>query len=68
MKLFTLNFLARKLAENCCKYGTETQSGGSPLARAALQFGTAHGSIENEKETMLGIFVDQVIFLLVSCM
>lgn len=54
--------IARKLAGNCCKYGTETQSqsGGSPLARAALQFGTVHGSIENEKETMLGIFVDQV--------
>ncbi|KAI7987731.1 SH3 domain-containing protein 2 [Camellia lanceoleosa] len=47
--------IARKLAEDCCKYGTENQSAGSPLARAASQFGTSHRSMENERETVLGI-------------
>ncbi|KAI7988322.1 SH3 domain-containing protein 1 [Camellia lanceoleosa] len=51
---------SRKLAEDCCKYGTENQSAGSPLARAASQFGTSHRSMENERETVLGILGSQV--------
>lgn len=52
--------IARKLAEDCCKYGAESHNADLPLARAALDFGTSHGSIEDKRETMLGIFVDQV--------
>ncbi|CAL5434754.1 unnamed protein product [Camellia sinensis] len=52
--------IARKLAEDCCKYGTENQSAGSPLARVAFQFGTSHRSMENEREAMLGILGSQV--------
>ncbi|KAL7187076.1 hypothetical protein ACSBR1_037197 [Camellia fascicularis] len=54
--------IARKLAEDCCKQGTENQSAGSPLARATFQFGTSHGSMENERETMLGILGSQGVF------
>ncbi|XP_059663047.1 SH3 domain-containing protein 1 isoform X2 [Cornus florida] len=52
--------IGRKLAEACCKYGTENQNASSPLARAALHFGKSRSSIENERETMLGILHDQV--------
>ncbi|KAH9753742.1 SH3 domain-containing protein 1 [Citrus sinensis] len=52
--------IARKLAEDCCKYGAENQSDNSCAARAALQFGTSHDLMENERETLLGILHDQV--------
>ncbi|KAH9753617.1 SH3 domain-containing protein 1 [Citrus sinensis] len=52
--------IARKLAEDCCKYGVENQSDNSCVARAALQFGTSHDLMENERETLLGILRDQV--------
>lgn len=54
----------RKLAKDCCKYGTENKDHGSnyPLARASLQFGNSYDILENERETLLGIFCDQVIF------
>nr|XP_017230550.1 PREDICTED: SH3 domain-containing protein 1 isoform X2 [Daucus carota subsp. sativus] len=52
--------IVRKLAENCCKFANEYQEAGSSVSRAVMQFGTAHSSIEDEKEAMLGIFVDQV--------
>ncbi|THG13199.1 hypothetical protein TEA_004509 [Camellia sinensis var. sinensis] len=52
--------ITRKLAEDCYKHGTENQSAGSPLATAAFQFGASHGSMENERETMLGILGSQV--------
>ncbi|KAH9687680.1 hypothetical protein KPL70_014855 [Citrus sinensis] len=55
------NIVARKLAEDCCKYGAENQSDNSCVARAALQFGTSHDLMENERETLLGILHDQVI-------
>ncbi|KAH9753775.1 SH3 domain-containing protein 1 [Citrus sinensis] len=54
------NIVARKLAEDCCKYGAENQSDNSCVARAALQFGTSHDLMENERETLLGILRDQV--------
>ncbi|KAL9450903.1 hypothetical protein AB3S75_012613 [Citrus x aurantiifolia] len=52
--------IARKLAEDYCKYGAENQSDNSCVARAALQFGTSHDLMENERETLLGILRDQV--------
>ena len=55
------NIVARKLAEDCCKYGAENQSDNSCVARAALQFGTSHDLMENEREALLGILGDQVI-------
>ncbi|OMO91352.1 Neutrophil cytosol factor 2 p67phox [Corchorus capsularis] len=52
--------IARKLADDCCKYGAENQSCGSSLARAALQFGKSHKSMEDERETLLGFLGEQV--------
>ncbi|CAA2994178.1 SH3 domain-containing 1 [Olea europaea subsp. europaea] len=52
--------IARKLAEDCCKYGIENQDADTPLARAALDFGTSHTSMEDQRETMLGILGYQV--------
>ncbi|KAJ9707633.1 hypothetical protein PVL29_002596 [Vitis rotundifolia] len=52
--------IVRRMAEDCCKYGTENQSTGSPLARAALYFGNSHSSMEKERETLLGVLCDQV--------
>uniref|UniRef100_A0A2N9FN87 Uncharacterized protein n=1 Tax=Fagus sylvatica TaxID=28930 RepID=A0A2N9FN87_FAGSY len=52
--------IVRKLAQDCCKYGDEKQSNNSPLARAAVHFGTSHHSMEEERETLLGILRDQV--------
>ncbi|XAR69938.1 hypothetical protein NMG60_11001717 [Bertholletia excelsa] len=53
--------IATRLAEDCCKYGSENESSGTPLAKAALQFGTSHKSMENERETMLRILGSQVV-------
>ncbi|KAK2967743.1 hypothetical protein RJ640_029700 [Escallonia rubra] len=52
--------IARKLAEDCCMYGTENQSDGSPLARAALHFGASRGTLVTEKETLVGILSEKV--------
>ncbi|PKI44037.1 hypothetical protein CRG98_035567 [Punica granatum] len=52
--------IVRKLADNCCKYGVENQNTGSALAKAALQFGSSHNSMEDEREILLGILHDQV--------
>ncbi|KAK3038203.1 hypothetical protein RJ639_029643 [Escallonia herrerae] len=52
--------IVRKLAEDCCMYGTENQSDGSPLARAALHFGTSRGTLVAEKETLVGILSEKV--------
>ncbi|KAH9668122.1 SH3 domain-containing protein [Citrus sinensis] len=51
--------IARELTEDCCKYGAENQSDNSCVARAALQFGTSHDLMENEREALLGILGDQ---------
>ncbi|KAK2973669.1 hypothetical protein RJ640_028935 [Escallonia rubra] len=51
--------IARKLAEDCCMYGTENQSDGSPLARAALHFGASRGTLVTEKETLVGILSEK---------
>ncbi|KAJ8773974.1 hypothetical protein K2173_009405 [Erythroxylum novogranatense] len=52
--------IARKLAEDCCKYGDDNQSVNTHVARATLQFGTSHNLMENESETFLGVLGDQV--------
>ncbi|CAA0814928.1 SH3 domain-containing protein [Striga hermonthica] len=52
--------IARKLAEDCCKYGIENQDSDSPLARVASGFGTSHASMEDHNETMLGVLGYQV--------
>ncbi|XP_031113436.1 SH3 domain-containing protein 1-like isoform X2 [Ipomoea triloba] len=52
--------IARKLAKDCCKYGNENESGASPIARAALNFGASRAAMEDERETMLGILGQQV--------
>ncbi|KAL4654853.1 hypothetical protein ACB092_01G410500 [Castanea dentata] len=52
--------IVRKLAQDCCKYGDDNQSTNSPLARASLHFGTSHSSMEEERETLLGVLLDQV--------
>lgn len=58
--IFHPNISARKLAEDCCKYGVDNQCTNSYVARAVLQFGTSHNLMENERETFLGILGDQV--------
>ncbi|XP_060673803.1 SH3 domain-containing protein 1 [Ziziphus jujuba] len=50
----------RKLAEDCCKYGSENQSTHGPLARASINFGTSYNSIEKEREDLLKTLTDQV--------
>ncbi|KAL3818380.1 hypothetical protein ACJIZ3_004285 [Penstemon smallii] len=52
--------IARKLAEDCCKYGIENQDCGFLLASVASDFGTSHASMEDHRETMLGILGYQV--------
>nr|GLL48434.1 SH3 domain-containing protein 2-like [Ipomoea trifida] len=54
------SYVARKLAKDCCKYGNENESGASPIARAALNFGASRAAMEDERETMLGILGQQV--------
>lgn len=56
----------RRLAKDCCKYGTENQGSNFPLARASLQLGSSYDILENERETLLGILGDQVIFWEIS--
>ncbi|XP_048320194.2 SH3 domain-containing protein 1 [Ziziphus jujuba] len=52
--------IVRKLAEDCCKYGSENQSTHAPLARASINFGTSYNAIEKEREDFLKILSDQV--------
>nr|XP_025651429.1 SH3 domain-containing protein 1-like isoform X1 [Arachis hypogaea]XP_025698083.1 SH3 domain-containing protein 1-like isoform X1 [Arachis hypogaea] len=52
--------IVRKLAKDCCKYGTENQGGDYPLAGPSLQFGNSYETLENERETLLGILGDQI--------
>lgn len=54
------------MVKDCCKYGTENQGSDYPLAKASLQFGNSYDILENERETLLGILSDQVIFWEIS--
>ncbi|XP_024994156.1 SH3 domain-containing protein 2 isoform X2 [Cynara cardunculus var. scolymus] len=52
--------MAKRLAEDCCKFGTENVNAGFPLARIAQELGTSHSSMEEKRETMLEILNNQV--------
>ncbi|KAJ0970937.1 hypothetical protein J5N97_018896 [Dioscorea zingiberensis] len=52
--------IVRKLAEDCCKYGSEYQNYGFALAKASLDFGTSHRLMEKEREQLLRVLGDQV--------
>jgi len=52
--------MATKLAEECKKYGMEGPRVGSPLARAAMQYGAVRSQIEREQDNMNRIFGTQV--------
>lgn len=51
----------RRLADDCSKYGANNQNSCPALATAVLNFSTSHSSIEDKKESLLGILGDQVI-------
>lgn len=57
---FQLDLAARKLSENCYKYGSENQNGPSTLPRIAVEFGTSHAAMEDQREIMLGVLGQQV--------
>ncbi|GJQ91241.1 hypothetical protein Tco_0002380 [Tanacetum coccineum] len=50
---------AKRLAEDCCRYGTENVNVDFPLTRAVVELGTSYTSIEDKRETMLEIFNNQ---------
>lgn len=52
--------VVRKLAEDCCKYGTKEECSTSPLAEVAFQVGTSHTLMENQREIFLGILSNKV--------
>ncbi|XP_071693574.1 SH3 domain-containing protein 1-like [Rutidosis leptorrhynchoides] len=52
--------IVKRLVEDCCKYGNESVNADFPLATTALQLGSSYDSIENKRETMLGILNNQV--------
>lgn len=52
--------IVAKLANDCCKYGSEHESTGSSLARASLRFGTSHNMMEKERENLHRILGAQV--------
>ncbi|KAG5134630.1 hypothetical protein AAZX31_09G197300 [Glycine max] len=52
--------IVRRMARDCCKYGTENLGSSYLLARASLQFGNTYDTMENERETLLGILGDQI--------
>ncbi|OAY73553.1 SH3 domain-containing protein 1 [Ananas comosus] len=53
--------IVKRLAEDCCKYGSEYQSFGFALARASLDFGTSHSLMEKERESLLRALGDQML-------
>ncbi|KAL6001809.1 hypothetical protein ACLOJK_041787 [Asimina triloba] len=44
--------IVTKLTVDCDKYGNANQSDGTALARASIQFGTAHSTMEKESEKL----------------
>lgn len=59
--ILTFLLLATKLADNCCRYGSENQSPDSSLARASLNFGTSHNMMEKERDNLHEILDSQVV-------
>ncbi|XP_060200644.1 SH3 domain-containing protein 1-like [Lycium barbarum] len=58
---FQLDLAARKLADNCYKYGGENQNNPSTLPKAAVEFGTSHAAMEDQREIMLGFLGQQYV-------
>ncbi|KAJ7953323.1 SH3 domain-containing protein [Quillaja saponaria] len=52
--------IVRRLAEDCCKYGTENQDTCYPLASFAVHVGNSYNLMENERGTLLGILGEKV--------
>ncbi|KAJ4778082.1 SH3 domain-containing protein [Rhynchospora pubera] len=52
--------ILKRLADDCCKYGSDNQSSNFALAKASVDFGTSHKLIEKENENLLKILADQV--------
>ncbi|GAB4857912.1 hypothetical protein Ancab_015817 [Ancistrocladus abbreviatus] len=52
--------IVRRFAEDCCKYGTQSQGNTSELAEVASSLGTSHSAMEKERQTLLGILRGRV--------
>ncbi|XP_055820814.1 SH3 domain-containing protein 1-like [Solanum dulcamara] len=52
--------IARKLVDNCYKYGSEIQNCPPTLPKVAVEFGTSHAAMEDQREIMLGVLGQQV--------
>jgi len=52
--------------DNCYKYGSEIQNGPSTLPKVAVEFGTSHAAMEDQREIMLGVLGSQVRSMLFS--
>lgn len=60
MNCLLRHVLAKRFAEDCCKYGTENVNPGFPLVRVAQELGTSLSSIAEKRETMLETLNHQV--------
>lgn len=52
-----------KFAEDFKKYGDENPDANTPLSRVAHHFGTSYKSVEDGRETLLGVLSEQVHLL-----
>ncbi|KAL8138767.1 hypothetical protein V2J09_004768 [Rumex salicifolius] len=52
--------IVRKLAEDCCKYGTKEECSTSPLVEVALEVGASHNRMEKEREIFLSVLSNKV--------
>uniref|UniRef100_A0A7C9CG06 SH3 domain-containing protein n=1 Tax=Opuntia streptacantha TaxID=393608 RepID=A0A7C9CG06_OPUST len=52
--------IERRFAQDCCKYQSGNHCSTSPLAEAALHVGASRNVMIKEKETLLGVFDEQV--------
>lgn len=52
--------IARKLVDNCYKYGSEIQNCPPTLPKVAVEFGTSHAAMEDQREIMLGVLGQQL--------
>lgn len=52
--------IVRKLAEDCCKYGTKEECSTSTLAEVSFEVGTSHKLMEKEREMFLSVLSNKV--------
>ncbi|TVU47635.1 hypothetical protein EJB05_07241 [Eragrostis curvula] len=52
--------IVRRLAEDCCRYGNDSQNADFVLARVSVEFGKSHNQIETERENLLKVLGEQV--------